>query len=42
VDDIFHCRQLIDIKNNKLKDKALAGNDNESTGVFDEIKSKEV
>lgn len=42
VDDIFHCRQLIDIKNNKLKDKALAGNGNESTIVFDEIKSKEV
>lgn len=42
VDDIFHCRQLIDLKNSKLKDKALAGNDNESTSVFDEIKSKEV
>ena len=42
VDDIFHLRQLIDIKNHKLKDKALAANDNESTSTFDEIKSKEV
>jgi len=33
---------MIDIKNHKLKDKALAGNDNESTGMFDEIKGKEV
>ena len=42
VDDIFHLRQLIDIRNNKLKDKAIASNDNESTNVFDDIKSKEV
>lgn len=27
VDDIFHLKQIVDIKNNKLKDKALAGSD---------------
>ena len=27
VDDIFHLKQIVDIKNNKLKDKALANND---------------
>jgi len=42
VDDIFHLKQLIDIKNGKLKDKALASNDQESTNVFDEVKSKEI
>jgi hypothetical protein len=42
VDDIFHLRQLIDIKNRKLKDKAIAGNDNENANVFEEIKSKEM
>jgi len=42
VDDIFHLRQLIDIKNNKLTSKAIAANDQESTNAFDEVKSKEV
>ena len=27
VDDIFHLKQIVDIKNNKLKDKALANSD---------------
>jgi hypothetical protein len=27
VDDIFHLKQIVDIKNNKLKDKAIANND---------------
>lgn len=27
VDDIFHLKQIVDIKNSKLKDKALASND---------------
>jgi hypothetical protein len=27
VDDIFHLKQIVDLKNNKLKDKALANND---------------
>lgn len=42
VDDIFHLKQIVDIKNNKLKDKALAGSDQDSTNVFDEVKSREV
>jgi hypothetical protein len=42
VDDIFHLKQIVDIKNNKLKDKALANSDQDSTNVFDEVKSKEV
>ncbi len=42
VDDIFHLKQIVDIKNNKLKDKAIASNDLDSTNVFDEVKSKEV
>ena len=39
VDDIFHLKQIVDIKNNKLKDKALANSDQDSTNVFDEVKS---
>jgi hypothetical protein len=42
VDDIFHLRQLVDLKNNKLKDKAAALNDNDCTAVFDEVKSREI
>ena len=42
VDDIFHLKQIVDIKNNKLKDKALANSDQDSTNVFDEVKSREV
>lgn len=42
VDDIFHLKQIVDIKNNKLKDKAIASNDQDSTNIFDEVKSKEV
>lgn len=32
----------MDCKNNKLKDKAIASNDNECTGVFDEVKNREI
>lgn len=42
VDDIFHLKQIVDIKNNKLKDKALASNDQDSTNVFDEVKNREI
>lgn len=42
VDDIFHLKQIVDLKNNKLKDKALASNDNDSTNVFDEVKNREL
>lgn len=42
VDDIFHLKQIVDIKNNKLKDKALASNDSDSTNAFDEVKNREI
>lgn len=42
VDDIFHLKQIVDIKNNKLKDKALANNDQDSANVFEEVKSREI
>ena len=42
VDDIFHLKQIVDVKHNKLKDKALAQNDNDSTNVFDEVKNREI
>lgn len=42
VDDIFHFKQIVDLKNSKLKDKALASNDQDSTNVFDEIKNREL
>ena len=42
VDDIFHLKQIVDIKNNKLKDKAISSNDQDSTCVFDEVKSREI
>lgn len=42
VDDIFHLKQIVDIKNHKLKDKALASNDQDSTNVFDEVKNREI
>ena len=42
VDDIFHLKQIVDIKNDKLKDKALASNDQDSTSVFDEVKNREI
>ena len=42
VDDIFHLKQIVDLKNNKLKDKALAKNDQDSTNTFDEVKNREV
>ena len=42
VDDIFHLKQIVDLKNNKLKDKALASNDQDSTNVFDEVKNREL
>lgn len=42
VDDIFHLRQLVDLKNYKLKDKAAALNDNDCTAVFDEVKNREI
>lgn len=42
VDDIFHLKQIVDLKNNKLKDKALASNDQDSTNVFDEVKNREI
>ena len=42
VDDIFHLRQLVDLKNYKLKDKAQALNDNDCTSVFDEVKNREL
>ena len=42
VDDIFHLKQIVDIKNSKLKDKALASNDQDSTNVFDEVKNREI
>ena len=32
----------MDVKHNKLKDKALAQNDNDSTNVFDEVKNREI
>ena len=32
----------MDIKNSKLKDKALASNDQDSTNVFDEVKNREI
>ena len=32
----------MDIKNGKLKDKALASNDQDSTNVFDEVKNREI
>lgn len=42
MDDIFHLKQIVDIKNNKLKDKALANNDQDSANVFEEVKSREI
>lgn len=42
MDDIFHLKQIVDLKNNKLKDKALASNDQDSTNVFDEVKNREI
>ena len=42
MDDIFHLKQIVDIKNNKLKDKALAGSDQDNTFIFDEVKNKEL
>jgi len=42
VDDIFHLKQIVDLKNSKLKDKALASNDQDSTNVFDEVKNREL
>ena len=42
VDDIFHLRQLVDLKNYRLKDKAQALNDNDCTSVFDEVKNREL
>lgn len=42
VDDIFHLKQIVDLKNNQLKTRAIAGNDLEGTNLFDEIKGKEV
>jgi hypothetical protein len=35
-------KQIVDIKNNKLKDKALANNDQDSANVFEEVKSREI
>lgn len=32
----------MDVKHNKLKDKALSSNDQDSASVFDEVKSKEI
>jgi uncharacterized membrane protein YfhO len=42
VDDIFHLKQIVDIKNNKLKDRAIANNDQDSANVFEEVKSREI
>jgi hypothetical protein len=30
VDDVFHLRQIVDVKNKKIKEKANSGNDNEA------------
>jgi len=54
VDDVFHLKQIVDLKNYKLKlhkskdvynilkEKAIACNDLESTNVFEEVKNREI